>query len=43
MLLVPSLVSQVNYTDAEYEAATTIADHAESADREYPESYLLSE
>ncbi|GAA0668960.1 MFS transporter [Natronoarchaeum mannanilyticum] len=43
MLLVPSLVSQVTYSDAEYEAATAIDEHAENVDREYPENFVLSE
>jgi len=43
MLLVPSLVSQVTYTDAEYETATAIAQHSDDAGREYPSNYVLSE
>ncbi len=43
MLLVPSLVSQVTYSDAEYEATMTIAEHSKEVGREYPQNYVLSE
>ncbi|SNZ15417.1 dolichyl-diphosphooligosaccharide--protein glycosyltransferase [Natronoarchaeum philippinense] len=43
MVLVPSLVSQVTYSDAEYQAAVAMDEHAESTNRTYPENYVLSE
>ncbi|WP_256393058.1 hypothetical protein [Natronoarchaeum rubrum] len=42
MLLVPSLVSQVTYSDSAYETAVAIEEHSDDLGREYPENYVLS-
>ncbi|KOX96773.1 hypothetical protein [Halorubrum tropicale] len=43
LLLVPSLVGQTTYDRAQFDAALTIDSHAEDADREYPQNFVLSQ
>ncbi|WP_436344530.1 MFS transporter [Natronorubrum sp. FCH18a] len=43
LLYVPGLSGQITHGDAEFEAALAIDEHAAEADREYPESFVLSE
>ncbi|MCQ4333102.1 hypothetical protein KM295_06245 [Natronomonas sp. F2-12] len=38
LILVPSLVGQVTYSDEQFEAALTIDEHADEMDRSYPET-----
>ncbi|WP_440771730.1 MFS transporter [Natronorubrum sp. DTA28] len=43
LLYVPGLSGQVAHGDSEFEAALTIDEHAAETDREYPDSFVLSE
>ncbi|MFC7114582.1 MFS transporter [Natronoarchaeum sp. GCM10025703] len=43
LIYVPSLTSQITYTDAEYEANQAIQEFEEGVDREYPENFVLNE
>lgn len=43
LIYVPSLSSQITYSDAEYEATQAIQEFEEDVDREYPENFVLSE
>ncbi|AUX09109.1 dolichyl-diphosphooligosaccharide--protein glycosyltransferase [Halalkaliarchaeum desulfuricum] len=42
LLYVPSLTAQTTYTDGQYAAVQEITTHAEAADREYPDDFVLS-
>ena len=42
LLFLPSIVGQTAYSDAEFEVAMAIDDHAVDVDREYPENFVLS-
>ncbi|ELZ01826.1 hypothetical protein [Natrialba asiatica] len=42
LIFLPSLSAQTTYSDAEFGAAMAIDEHAETADREYPENFVLS-
>ncbi|UWG49743.1 Dolichol phosphate-mannose mannosyltransferase [Halalkaliarchaeum sp. AArc-CO] len=42
LLYVPSLTAQTTYTDGQYAAVQGIDAHAEAADREYPDDFVLS-
>ncbi|WP_265112368.1 MFS transporter [Halosolutus halophilus] len=43
LLFLPSLVGQTTYSDAEFEAAMAIDEHATGVDREYPDNFVLSD
>ncbi|TKX61467.1 hypothetical protein [Halorubrum sp. GN12_10-3_MGM] len=43
LLLVPSLVGQTTYDRAQFDATLTVDSHAEDADREYPQNFVLSQ
>jgi len=43
LLYVPAFSVQVSHGDAKHEAVVAIEDHAEETDREYPETFVLSE
>ncbi|QSG01699.1 hypothetical protein [Natranaeroarchaeum sulfidigenes] len=43
LIYVPSLTSQITYTDAEYEANQAIQEFEQDVDREYPENFVLNE
>ncbi len=43
LFFVSSLSAQTAYSDAQFEAAMAIDDHAAEMDREYPENFVLSE
>ncbi|MDJ1431966.1 MFS transporter [Halostagnicola sp. A-GB9-2] len=43
LVFAPSFAAQTAYDDAQVEATIAIAEHAEDVDREYPESYVLSQ
>ncbi|ELY45366.1 hypothetical protein [Natronorubrum sulfidifaciens] len=43
LLYVPGLSGQISYDDGEYAAVAAIDDHADATDREYPETFVLSE
>ncbi len=42
LVFAPALTAQTAHGDAQFEAATTIAEHAGETEREYPETYVLS-
>lgn len=43
LIFVPSLLSQVQHSDEQFEATLLIDDHAETVDREYPANFVLSQ
>ena len=43
LIYVPGLTAQTTYSDAEVDALAAIDTHAETAERSYPETYVLSE
>ncbi|QCW02598.1 MFS transporter [Natrinema pallidum] len=43
LVYVPSLTADVTYSEAQLEAVDAIDDHAEAANRTYPDTYVLSE
>lgn len=43
LIFVPTLLFQTQYSDEQFEAALTISEHAEQADRDYPQNFVLSE
>ncbi|WP_436344031.1 MFS transporter [Natronorubrum sp. FCH18a] len=43
LFFVPSMLGQTTHSDAQFEATAVIDDHAENVDREYPETFVLSE
>ncbi|WP_306058709.1 MFS transporter [Natronococcus wangiae] len=42
LFFVPTIAGQITHSDAEFEAAMAIDDHATDVDREYPDNFVLS-